>query len=213
MTHHGRREWSWEVAAGCQENWRIERPRSALWVVRYLSGTGRGGLESYHKWWHMTCRLSPADWEVREHMQILRFLSLARTYDQLDLSNVAVTEVISRRVELTEYQYKERRREGLRASDLGTSASAALTGAAVLGSEEADLVDGVGKIAGGACVAPAIVEFVSELEMTAKIDKQSPKAQEEKALFQNPTSGHGEDRGAPEKVAYGRRRGVVCYDA
>ena len=42
-----------------------------------------------------------------------------------------------------------------------------LDGAAVLGGEEADVFDGVGKIAGGACVAPAIVEVVaSELEKT-----------------------------------------------
>ena len=87
---------------------------------------------------------------------MLRFLSLAGTYGQLDLSNMAVIEVIARRVELIEYQYQERSREGLRASGLG--ASAALTGAAVLGGEEA----------GGACVAPAIVGFVVK---TAKIDK------------------------------------------
>ena len=36
-------------------------------------------------------------------MQMPRFLSLARTYDQLDLSNLAVIEVIARRVELIEY--------------------------------------------------------------------------------------------------------------
>ena len=49
---------------------------------------------------------------------------------------------------------------------------------------------GVGKIAGGACVAPAIVEFVaSELEKTAKVHKQSWKAWEDKALLQYPTSG------------------------
>ena len=181
------------------ENWPIEGPRSALWVVRYPSDTRCGGPESCHTWWRMTCRLSLADMGVSEHMQMLRFLSLAATYDQLDLSNPAVIEVIARRVELIEYQHREGSREGLRASSLGTAASAALTGAAVLASEEADLFDGVGKIAGGACVAPAIVEFRdSELEKTAKLDKHSRKAREEKALLQNPTScaddPHGEDR-------------------
>ena len=39
----------------------------------------------------------------------------------------------------------------------------------MLGGEEADLFDGVGKIVGGACVAPVIVEFVAcELEKMAK---------------------------------------------
>ena len=45
MTHRDRREQSWEeLAADCQEipteNWPIEGPRSALWVVRYLSFFG-----------------------------------------------------------------------------------------------------------------------------------------------------------------------------
>ena len=48
MTPHGRQERFWEeVAAGCQaipmENWPIEGPRSALWVVRHISDAGRGG--------------------------------------------------------------------------------------------------------------------------------------------------------------------------
>ena len=103
-----------------------------------------------------------------------------------DLSNLAAIEVIARRVELIVYQYRERSREGFRG--LGARERCA----AVMCGEEADLFDGVGKIAGGACVAPAIVEFVaSELEKTAKIDKQSRKAREEKALLQKPTDGPG----------------------
>ena len=48
----------------------------------------------------MTCRLSLAYWGVSEHIQMLRFLSFAAMCDQLDLSNLAVIEVIARRVEL-----------------------------------------------------------------------------------------------------------------
>ena len=43
-------------------------------------------------------------------MQMLRFQSFAGTYDQLDLSNLAVIEVVARRVELIEHQYGERYR-------------------------------------------------------------------------------------------------------
>ena len=43
----------------------------------------------------MTCRLSVAAWEVSEHVRMLRFLSLAGACDQLDLSNLAVIEVIA----------------------------------------------------------------------------------------------------------------------
>ena len=117
---------------------------------------------------------------------MMRFLSLAGVYDQLDMSNLAVIEAIARRAEVIEYQYRECARKGLRAAGLGSGASSSLTGAAVLGGEEADLFDGVGNIASGAMVAPMIVEFVAnELEKTAKIDKQARKAREEKAAIRN----------------------------
>ena len=60
----------------------------------------------------MTCRLSLAYWGVSEHIQMLRFLSFAGTYDQLDLSNLAVIEV---------WSSWEWSREGLRVSDLDGS--------------------------------------------------------------------------------------------
>ena len=122
-------------------------------------------------------------------------LSLAGTYDQLNLSNLAVIEAICRRAELIEYQYRERACEVPRAAGLGTGAAASVTGSAVLGGEEADLFDGVGKIAGGAVVAPAIVEFVAlKLEQTDKIDKSARKACKEKALLRG--KGVSKDGGA-----------------
>ena len=207
---HGRRGRDWcDVASMCQEipmkDWPIDGPRSALWCVQYLDDAGRGGPEPYHKWWRTTCKLTLNDWGVAEHMQMMRLLSVAGAYDQLDLSNLAVVEVICRRAELIEYQYRERAREGLRASGLGTGASTSLTGASVLGGEEADLFDGVGKIAGGAMVAPQIVEFVAaELEKTAKIDKQARKAREEKALLR--TNKGAEDGGHTEAKGNGKGR-------
>ena len=116
MTHYRRRERSWEeVVASCQEipmvKLPIKGPRSALWVVCDFSDA-------------VSLQLT---WKSANMCKMLRFLSLAGTYDQLDLGNPPVIEVIARRVELTEYQYWERSREGLHASGLGTGASAALT--------------------------------------------------------------------------------------
>ena len=136
-------------------------------------------------------------------MQMMRFLHVAGSYDQLDLSNLAIIEAICRRAELIEYQYRERSREGLRASGLGTGAASSLTGAAVLGGEESDLFDGVGKVAGGAMVAPDIVEFVAnELQKTANIDKQARKAREEKALVRG---GNAANDGQDPAATGGRR--------
>ena len=50
---------------------------------------------------------------------MMRLLQLAASYDQLDLSNLAVAEAIVRRVELIEHQTRERTREGLRSAGLG----------------------------------------------------------------------------------------------
>jgi hypothetical protein len=197
----GRRGRDWcDVASQCQQivmkDWPVDGPRSSLWCVQYLDNAGRGGPEPYHKWWRTTCRFSLSDWGVAEHMQMMRLLSVAGCYDQLDLSNLAVVEIICRRAQLIEYQYRERAREGLRASGLGTGAATTVTGAAILGGEEADLFDGVGKTAGGAMVAPPIVQFVAdELEKTARVDKQARKAREEKALLRVGKTEDGPDGG------------------
>ncbi len=96
-----------------------------------------------------------------------------------------MTEAICRRLQLVEYQYRERIRDG--SSGAGghrvTGANAALTGLAVMGGEEADLFDGLKKSAGGACVAPALSSYIAdELAKKAAVDKAARKAREEKAL-------------------------------
>ena len=56
-------------------------------------------------------------------------------------------------------------------------------------------------------VAPAIVEFVAaELEKTAKIDKQSRKAREEKALLRTTTSADTANSGTEPGNDQGRGR-------
>ena len=78
----GRRHRDWqEDAEDCAEiavaYWPIEGPRSALWGARFLADSGRGGPESYHKWWRVTAKLRLHDWGVSEHTQNMRFLHLA----------------------------------------------------------------------------------------------------------------------------------------
>ena len=208
----GRRHRDWlDVAEDSteikMEDWPIEGPRSALWVTQFLADRGRGGPEIYHKHWRITAKLGPHDWGVSEHQQNLRFMHLAGTYDQLDMGNLAIVEAIARRVELIEYQYRERTRDGLRASGLGTGVSPHVAGSLALGGEEADLFDGLSKVAGGACVAPQIVEFVAgELEKTARIDKQARKAREEKAHIQAATGSKTSNSEGGEGGKGGKRK-------
>jgi len=196
------RDWA-SVARECQEiemdNWPVEGPRSAAWVVGYLARMGHGGPEGYHRWWRMVSRLSLVDWGVAEHAQLLRYLQLAGCWDQLDVSNLAVVEAICRRLQLIEYQYRERSREGARtAGGVMTGAAGSVAGAAALHGEEVDLFDGIGRVAGGVCVAPNLTEWIAgELERTSRIDKQARKAREERALLQSATGASGAATGPP----------------
>ena len=184
------RHRSWDsVANDCTElemdHWPIDGPRSALWVVLFLARMATGGAEAYHRWWRSITRLSMADWGVSEHFQLCRYLQLAGSYDQLDLGNLAVAEAMARRLQLIEYQYRQRAREAHRGGAQGGAASSTLTGLTVMGGEEADLFDGVGKLDSMVCVAPPLVQWIAgELKKTADIDKSARKAREEKALIQ-----------------------------
>ena len=181
------REWS-SVARSMSQldmaNWPVDGPRSARLVVEFLGRAASGGPENYHRWWRTVCKLTVADWGVAEHNQLCRYLFLAGTYDQYDMSNSAMLEAVCRRLQLVEYQYRERSRENQLGGGRGGSASGALAGSLPLGAEEADLFVGVGRLDGVVCVAPHLVEWISrELAKTAEIDKQARKAREEKALL------------------------------
>ena len=164
------------------DDWPVDGPRSTLWVLGFLAKFSGGGPEAYHRWWRSITRLTMADWGVPEHFQICRYLQLGGEWDQLDLGNLAMAEAITRRLQLIEYQYRERARESQRGGAQGGAASSAVTGLGMMGPEEADLFDGVGRIHSVVCVAPPLVEWISaELRKTAEIDKAARKAREEKA--------------------------------
>ena len=184
----GRRHREWanvtdESSPITFEGWPIEGPRATQWVVQFLARAGSGGPEGYHKWWRTVCRLGPADWGVSEHGQLCRYLHLGASWDQLDVTNLAVFEAITRRLQLVEYQYRERSREGARGGAQGGLATADATGLAVMDGFEADLFDGIGRVDGVVCCAPILISWISEeLRKTSEIDKNARKAREERAF-------------------------------
>ncbi len=184
----GRRHRDWASGALAAEpveiaNFAVDGPRSAKWVLDFVARVSPAGAESYHRWWRTVTKLTMADWGVPEHAQLCRYLDLAVMYDQVDASNLASLEAIVRRLQLIEFQYRERSREALRGGSHAGAASSSLTGLAVMQGEEAALFDGEGKTDTSVCVCPQLVEWISgELEKTAKIDKAARKAREEKAL-------------------------------
>ena len=149
------RDWR-SVAASCteveMEDWPIEGPRSSLWVVNFLPKFTDQGPESYHRWWRTICRLAMCDWGVPEHSQICRYLQLGGEWDQLDLGNLALVEAMCRRLQLIEFQYRERARESRHGGGQGGAAASSLTGLVAIGSEESDLFDGVGRMDNVVCV-------------------------------------------------------------
>jgi hypothetical protein len=181
------RDWD-DLAAHClpldMEEWPVEGPRSAAWVIRFLAKASKAGPSAYHKWSQMIAKLSAADWGVSEHGQICRYLQLGGCFDQADLTNLAMVEAMCRRLQLIEYQYRDRMRDARSGGMQGGAAASGLTGLAVMQGEEADLFDGIPKDGGVVCVAPQLVKWISaELERTAQIDKAARKAREENNLL------------------------------
>ena len=187
VSRGGRRRRTWIEVAECSSEvempgWPVDGPRSALWVAHFLARFAGGGPEAYHRWWRTVSKLTVADWGVAEHAQLCRYLQLGGEWDQLDMGNLSIIEAIARRLQLIEYQYRDRCREGTRGAS-GGAVPFALSGLAPMGADEADLFDGLAKADTGACVCPKVVEWISaELKKTADIDKAARKAREERAL-------------------------------
>ena len=129
------------------------------------------------------------------------FLCLPEAYHKWwTMRACSLIEAICRRLQLVEYQYCERIRDGSSGA-VGhrvTGAVATLTGLAVVGGEDADLFDGLEEAdrfavdasalvatehpAGGSCVALAWLPVIpDELAKTAAIDQAARKDREEKA--------------------------------
>jgi hypothetical protein len=130
-----------------------------------------------------TCRLNNSDWGVADHGQCCRYLEVAGGFDQLDLPNIALVELVARRLQTIEFQYRERARRADSSMVFGQGISPAVSGSVAISSEEADLFDGAERVHSTLCCAPALVRFVTEqLADESKIAKEARKAREEQQL-------------------------------
>ena len=166
-------------------DWPISGPRTAAWVVNFFTRRGTGP-EDHHRWWVTTCRLNNADWGVSEHSQCCRYLEMAGGWDQLDMPNVSIIELVARRLQTIEFQYCERVRQADKSTVFGYGVSPSVVGSVPLSSEEADIFDGQERIHSTLCCSPALVKHVSDqLKDESMIAKEARKAREEKAMAQH----------------------------
>lgn len=171
------------IAQSTMSDFPVSGPRTTAWVVRFLARRGTGP-EDHHRWWRSTARLSGTDWGVGEHQMCCRILQQSGCFDQLDLANLAGMEIIARRLQLIEYQYRDRVRDTERTVSSGASG---LLGQNLMTADEADLFDGASHVAPTVCCCPLLVAHVSEeLGKEARIHSEARKAREEKALLRGP---------------------------
>ena len=119
-------------------DWRIEAPDRRCGSRDTWADSGRGGPESYHKEWARDGQNSAC--MTGRRVSTLQNSSLRPTRE-LDLTNLAVIEAIARRVELIEYQYRKRTREGLRIASLGTHSKCHRLGREVKLCDKEDMKD------------------------------------------------------------------------
>ena len=80
------------------------------WCLRFLNQQ-QGGPVEHHRLWRRTGGLTPSDFGVTEHENIMEALKLACTYDQLNTANSAAFELLLRRAQTIEYAHQEKMRE------------------------------------------------------------------------------------------------------
>ncbi|CAK0911498.1 unnamed protein product [Prorocentrum cordatum] len=167
------REWR-EVVDACEEepfgDFPVAGPRSAWWCLDFLRR--RHTPTDHHLMFKTTARLQSEQWGVQEHEQLMKYIELAGTYDQLDLSNCAFAEAIFRRAQTIEWSYHDRLREADSASSKDK-----------MSPEEFSAFSGFSKAGDLLMVAPALLEFVKgQVEKDAAIMKNIRKAREEREL-------------------------------
>ena len=164
------------------DEWPVTGPRTVSWVTAFFVRRATGP-EDHHRWWRTTCRLNNSDWGVSEHGQCCRYLEVAGCFDQLDLPNVAVLELVARRLQTIEFQYRERVRQADRSMVFGSGVSPTVAGSAPMTPEEADLFDGAERVHTTLCCSPQLVKHVTEsLKDESMIAKEARKAREEQMM-------------------------------
>ena len=173
----------WEFCEGARmlqesawSDWPVRGPRTVRWVPAFMRD--RAGIPTAHRTrWRTMCRLQPQDAGVSLHECACRCLELLVTYDQVDVTNIAGAEILSRQVQLVEEKWKD-----------------CVFGSPPTGDIEHDshLYLGTGMSRGDLCVGPLLQAWIAEqLSAESAILKERRKAREERTLTRGGGGGGG----------------------
>ena len=153
-----------------EADWGLAGPRCAAWYIRELAKCGLGPA-ARHNQWRFENKLNDDDRLCCNHEMLSEILELFGTIDQLDLSNLAGAESLTRYLQHIEYEAKKK-----------VEARA--------GYDEAEDFLGRPRRATGGLICPELMEFVAnKAAKRSAVMKEQRKAAEERALARPPKGG------------------------
>ena len=171
------------VARMCQTaipTWPLEGPRTTFWVCRFMVDNGGSPL-ARHGRWRAEARLTNSDGGVGEHERCCRALEVMSCWDQLNLPDLAVAEMLARSVQMQEERWRDR-----------------LSGEDPNSGLDSHLFYGTSSVRGNVCVSPALQAYVStELAKEYSVSKERRKAGEERNAARAKQNGKKKDDVAP----------------
>ncbi len=158
----------------------VRGPRTAAWVLRFLAE--QGSPIQRHTRFKVEARLSSTDPGVSQHENLCKLLQVGLTFDQLDMTNLAMVELMCRELQMIEEKYSDRLRS---TNDM---------------SDEVHLFLGTHSSQGNVCMDPALRAWIStELKDEAAINKERRRAREERQLQRAPPARETPQGGDPGK--------------
>lgn len=152
------------------KDWPVNGPRTTRWLLAEISKQQMTPLQR-HQWWRSLLKLAPTDPAVAEHEGLSRAFEALLTFDQVNASELASAEVLSRRLQLIEEHYGRQLLEAEAGADGGDRAF------------ENSLFLGGDRSRGRALVSPALEEWIADkLKQEAAIMKERRKGREERQL-------------------------------
>ena len=85
----------------------FDGPRTAFWLAKEISKTGLDPLARHYQWRHENS-IKDDERAGDKHELLSELFELAMTYDQLDISNLAMTEAVSRHMQHVEFEVKKK---------------------------------------------------------------------------------------------------------
>ncbi|CAK0837915.1 unnamed protein product, partial [Prorocentrum cordatum] len=166
--HLGFREGVKQLTETAWPSWPLLGPRTAGWVCRFIRDQDVAP-RSRHARFKAEAGLSSSDPGVDFHEFCLRLLQIGIQFDQLNVSELAIFELICRKAQMIEYKYRGRylHRMGAAGDDLA---------------EDEHIYHGTSETRGLMMISPALSSYVAdELHKKASVLKEGRKVREERS--------------------------------